>query len=383
MSDLTLNPHLTVRPIVADGKVVAYSLNAPVRGRGHLYNRISSQDASPEVLCILAALAGADTDLEIYEAEWPILGELGVLLHEHEISTGARFSCRLETPPVLNMAELELNTAIRVVTFDDLVLEFPDLARLLDPCDHVAVVRDPVTGVPYPYCLNITERALVHDLVDGALDAADLEDGDRAVLAHAGILLDRVETAHRRDRVLAAVTQFERDAYVELPSLVPPLQRAALSRYYGALLAEGFATNGDAHVRDRAVIHNERLAQYYHQQLSGLIAKITCQSIKPSYSYFAAYRRGAVLPKHVDRPQCKFTISLLLDYASNELDDHDWPLYIEKPATREQTAINLRLGDGVLFSGCELPHYRHALRAEHSMSLFLHYVESGFSGSLR
>jgi hypothetical protein len=38
--------------------------------------------------------------------------------------------------------------------------------------------------------------------------------------------------------------------------------------------------------------------------------------------------------------------------------------------------------DGLLFRGGELPHYRHALRGERSTSLFLHYVDESFSGTL-
>jgi hypothetical protein len=63
-------------------------------------------------------------------------------------------------------------------------------------------------------------------------------------------------------------------------------------------------------------------------------------------------------------------------------DDSIWPLYLELQGSGEQVAIEQMPGDCVLFTGCALPHYRHKLRAERSTSLFFHFVDEVFSGSL-
>jgi hypothetical protein len=72
-----------------------------------------------------------------------------------------------------------------------------------------------------------------------------------------------------------------------------------------------------------------------------------------------------------------------IDYAAAPSDDRGWPLYLELPATGQPIAIRLAPGEGVLYRGCELPHDRHELHGERSMSFFLHYVDEAFSGHLR
>jgi hypothetical protein len=146
-------------------------------------------------------------------------------------------------------------------------------------------------------------------------------------------------------------------------------------------LNEGHVAVCDRQVDLRFSQHNEPLMLYYHRQLCGLFACITRQAIKPSYGYFASYRHGAVLKKHIDRRQCKFTASLLLDYVAASPDDQAWPLYLELP-TGEQVDIRLEPGGCVLYGGCELPHYRDTFRGQRSTSFFLHYVDEDFSGQL-
>jgi hypothetical protein len=132
----------------------------------------------------------------------------------------------------------------------------------------------------------------------------------------------------------------------------------------------------------RSAQHNERLMRYYHAQLCNFFARLVGQPIKPTYGYFASYRRGAVLKKHVDREQCKYTASLLIDYVAAVSDDQAWPLYLELPNTGEQIDIRLAPGDAALYRGCELPHYRDELRGQSSTSFFLHYVDEGFARCL-
>src|SRR5262249_44129453 len=100
-----------------------------------------------------------------------------------------------------------------------------------------------------------------------------------------------------------------------------------------------------------------------------------------SYVYFASYFGGALLNRHIDRPQCEHSISLLLDYTPEPLGRSGWPLFLDAP--RGRVRLDQAIGDAVVYCGRELPHFRRALPASHtSTSFFFHYVDASFAGSL-
>jgi hypothetical protein len=383
MSELILNPNLRVRQVITDGRVTGYSLIAPVKGRGRLQSTIEIADASADVLAVLRGLVDADTDIEVDEASYAPLADLGVLVHRHEVSSPVTFSCRLDADDELETASLRVNPDIAVMPFADFVRREPGLAHALEPCEQIVLVGDPVTGARYPHWIDDRESALLQRLIPGAPPPPHLDGTALGRLAGAGILITSHAVASARQRACAAAAQFARHGYAELPQLLPRLQIAALRRYYRDLLDEGHVAEHDRQVPLRSAQHNERVMQYYHHQLCGFLGRIAGQTIKPSYGYFASYRRGATLNKHVDREQCKLTASLLLDYIAAPSDDPVWPLYLELPTTGDQIASRLGPGGCVLYRGCELPHYRYELRAERSTSFFLHYVDESFSGPLQ
>ena len=103
--------------------------------------------------------------------------------------------------------------------------------------------------------------------------------------------------------------------------------------------------------------------------------------MKPSYTYFGAYQAGAELHKHTDRAQCEYTVSLCIDYSPEPENETPWPIYVETPDG--EVATYQSIGDGLLFKGRELPHYRHKLEeGSSSTSIFFHYVDADFQGSL-
>jgi hypothetical protein len=157
-----------------------------------------------------------------------------------------------------------------------------------------------------------------------------------------------------------------------------------LRQYYRALVAGGSLPLGDSRVPDRYRLHSEVIASFLHPQLAPLVSRIAGEPVKPSYVYFASYRPGASLPRHVDREQCEFSISLLADYLPDPDGPCGWPLFMEHPRSPDTVgAVDLSIGDAVLYRGRELLHYRYALPEEHqSTSLFLHYVREDFAGDL-
>ena len=90
------------------------------------------------------------------------------------------------------------------------------------------------------------------------------------------------------------------------------------------------------------------------------------EKVIPTYSYCRRYKRGDVLPKHVDRPECEVSLTVHLD------SDREWSIFLQTKDGVEE--VILCPGDALMYSGCDVPHWRDAYEGEYYNQVFLHYV---------
>lgn len=83
-----------------------------------------------------------------------------------------------------------------------------------------------------------------------------------------------------------------------------------------------------------------------------------------TYGFGRVYTYGAVLDKHKDRPACEVSVTVTVGSSGEE-----WPIYID------DTKINLKSGDAVIYLGCEVEHWREEFKGDYHMQFFLHYVD--------
>ena len=101
----------------------------------------------------------------------------------------------------------------------------------------------------------------------------------------------------------------------------------------------------------------------------------------PTYSYARIYKRGDILKRHKDRPSCEISTTL-------NLGGNPWPIFIDgtgannvideyknlvKPGAPEGTKVLLDVGDMLVYSGCELEHWREPFDGNICGQVFLHY----------
>jgi hypothetical protein len=176
--------------------------------------------------------------------------------------------------------------------------------------------------------------------------------------------------------------QLEAEQYAVLRDVIAPLQLAALRGYFRRMDAAGYLVkeNGPDNI-DRHVMHNEPVSRFAHRQINALINQIVPAPVKPSYSYLSVYQPGAVLPRHIDRPQCVWNLSLLIDNDPEVQASDAWPIFLEVEG--EAREVRLDMGDAVLYRGTEVPHWREALPAGRRATLiFCHFVPLDFDQSL-
>jgi len=96
--------------------------------------------------------------------------------------------------------------------------------------------------------------------------------------------------------------------------------------------------------------------------------KITGLKLYPSYSYARLYQKGAILERHKDRFSCEVSTTL-------NLGGDNWPIYIEPSGELDKKGIkvNLKPGDMLIYSGCELEHWRNEFKGNECVQVFLHY----------
>ena len=122
-------------------------------------------------------------------------------------------------------------------------------------------------------------------------------------------------------------------------------------------------------------------SRYWHPQYreihSGVrmkLEKIIGRKLYNTYYYDRFYYPGQELTKHADRDACEISVSVHIG-TNLEGKDADWPFCIKTPDTYtedwskrldkstvlipgEEKSLILKPGDGLLYKGCERPHWR-------------------------
>jgi hypothetical protein len=107
------------------------------------------------------------------------------------------------------------------------------------------------------------------------------------------------------------------------------------------------------------------------EQVKPVMEKHTGIKLSPTYSYARIYKKGDVLPRHKDRYSCEISTTL-------NLGGDKWPIYLDPTGKKGQAGIkvNLNPGDMLIYSGCELEHWREEFKGKDCVQVFLHYNKS-------
>jgi hypothetical protein len=262
--------------------------------------------------------------------------------------------------------------------------ERPRLDLHLGPQDEIVWVMHDVFGL-LSFSVGPRVRALLEGLSMGWLAPSDLDVTTRNVLWMAQLLVDPFERQAQRLQWVESLKRCVREhstvGFTPIAGLLHPFELGALRRYYRFLLRTGAFRLGDGQSPLRYAAHNERVARHFHIGLTETVSAVVGEPVKPSYVYFASYRSGAQLPRHTDRPQCEFSLSLLVDYSPEPEIESLWPLHLT--TSFGCAVVYQAIGDALLYRGTRLPHERRPLPDNAlSTSIFFHYVRRDFEGPL-
>jgi len=112
-----------------------------------------------------------------------------------------------------------------------------------------------------------------------------------------------------------------------------------------------------------------------------VMQKETGLELVPTYSYARAYKKGDILKRHKDRPSCEISTTI-------HLGGDQWSIFIDptgsnnvideyknimKPDAPQGVKVDLDVGDMLVYSGCELEHWREEFQGNVCVQVFLHY----------
>ena len=103
----------------------------------------------------------------------------------------------------------------------------------------------------------------------------------------------------------------------------------------------------------------------------------------PTYTYTRLYEKGNILHRHKDRPSCEVSTTL-------HLGGDEWPIFLDptgadnilsgretttvvKPGAPKGVRVDLKIGDMLIYAGCELEHWREPFQGKVCSQVFLHY----------
>ena len=109
--------------------------------------------------------------------------------------------------------------------------------------------------------------------------------------------------------------------------------------------------------------------------------KATGLKLYPAYTYARIYKKGDELKRHKDRFSCEISTTM-------NLGGDNWPIYLSpnenvgitdsKPgitfsSKAKGIKVDLKQGDMLVYSGCELEHWREKFKGKECVQVFLHY----------
>ena len=146
----------------------------------------------------------------------------------------------------------------------------------------------------------------------------------------------------------------------------------------------GFGTWKDAQIPNTFSCYGDTFMETLMMKVLPVMEKHTELKLLPTYTYTRAYKKGDVLKRHKDRPSCQISTTL-------HLGGSEWPIYIDptgsdnvideykgilKPNAPQGNRVDLKVGDMLVYSGCELEHWRETFEGNVCVQTFLHYNDA-------
>ena len=150
---------------------------------------------------------------------------------------------------------------------------------------------------------------------------------------------------------------------------------------YISKFTPGYGTWEDEQIPNTYSIYGDCFMETLMMKVLPIMQERTEMTLVPCYTYTRIYKKGDILKRHKDRPSCEISTTLHLggepwtifldptgaDYVVDEYKQ------IHKPNAPQGIPITLEVGDMLVYSGCDLEHWREPFKGDNCAHVFLHY----------
>ena len=150
---------------------------------------------------------------------------------------------------------------------------------------------------------------------------------------------------------------------------------------YISKFTPGHGTWEDKQIPNTYSIYGDTFMETLMMKVLPIMQQRTGMNLIPCYTYTRVYKKGDILKRHSDRPSCEISTTL-------HLGGDPWPIFLDptgqktvideekqiiKPNAPKGISIDLDVGDMLVYSGCELEHWREPFEGKTCAQVFLHY----------
>ena len=134
----------------------------------------------------------------------------------------------------------------------------------------------------------------------------------------------------------------------------------------------GFGTWKDKQIPNTYSCYGDMFMETLMMKVLPVMQRRTGLNLIPTYTYTRAYKKGDILHRHKDRPSCEISTTV-------NLGGDEWPIYIDPTGgdnVPTGNQVDLKVGDMLVYSGCELEHWREPFEGNVCVQTFLHYNDA-------
>ncbi len=166
-----------------------------------------------------------------------------------------------------------------------------------------------------------------------------------------------------------AAKRFRQERYLFVKGLLPPALLEYLKVYYAILLADNYFSH-DSQCPSSLSLSGDPALDAVMEWIRPELGRLVGFSLAPTYSYTRRYAKGDVLTRHRDRAACEVSVTISIQIPKSAGPS---VMYLKSNGA-EETKVEMREGDGCVYAGSEVEHWRKRFRVDGYIQLFLHFI---------
>jgi hypothetical protein len=174
---------------------------------------------------------------------------------------------------------------------------------------------------------------------------------------------------HSQSYYVRSVRMFRKSRYLFVKRILPQPLLEYLKVYYAILLAN-HRLYSDSQCPSSLSLEGDPALDAVLEWIRPEVSRLVGVDLAPTFSYTRQYAKGAVLDRHTDRSACEISVTTSIQIPKGAGPS----VMFLKPPRSEETKVEMFEGDGCVYAGTEVEHWRERFRVGGYIQLFLHFV---------